>query len=616
MDSKQYAATTEAAPEIFCEGFKISSAQQMSLYQIVFKEPECPTRCVITKFAREDRNFDLTVRHVNRLRSSWGLSRKRGRPSKEEPARGNAGDGAVVVVRPSISFAGLHFFEDWLAEREDFRELIITLKQAAELHGDAVPEDSFPLLKHGIETLTMRFKALLYAPIFGIGKLTEYDVKNHALKTIIGRAYQSSTLNQFLGQLERINAADALLPALARTRRGSLCYIDGHMIAFWTSVCMHKGKITMLGRIMAGSNAVVGHDENGEALFLEYYPPDIRLTATIVDYCEKVVELTGTKYFVIDREVNSEAVASEFESRGWGLLCMLDKNQYKDLSDWDTKPIGKLEDGSNVYSGPWKDPGEDSRIFVIVEKNDKLLPYWGTTHMEKIAKPIDWPNIYSRRTEVQENSFKRMKEHGALDVNFGTKTIETEDRHHRNRLKKLDDASASILKKIESKEAKIEEQERKVDESKNKAHGKRLEQRERLLDEIRSDLGDLNKAKKKIEDKIEALDQPKERHDRDFRKQKIMTFRTLYLENLLLFFFSALAKLIDIPLSQGCLLELFFKRSGGYFETASEIVYFLNVDGLSKSNRIKLVKIVEGCCKMGLTRNGKPVRMRIRPLPP
>lgn len=501
MHSKQCAEITETAQEFFREGLKISSVQQMGLYQIIEKNPECTTRIVIEKYVQEDKNFDLTVRHVNRLRNIWGLSRKRGRPSKEDPARENPEDGAVVEVRPDTSFAGLHFFDDWIEDREDFQELIATLKQAIEIYRDAVPEDSFPLLNHRIETLTMRFKALLYAPLFGIGKLTEYDVKPHALKTIIGRGYQSSTLNQFLGQMERIDAAETLLPALTHNRHGSLCYIDGHMTPYWTSACMHKGKITMLGRIMPGSNAVVGHDENGEALFLEYYPPDVRLTETIVKYCEKVVELTGTKYFVIDREVNSEAIASEFEAREWGLLCMLNKNQYKDLSDWNVKHIGELEDGSKVYSGPWKDPGKDFRIFVIVEKDDKLLPYWGTTHMEKIAKPIDWPKIYSRRTEIQENSFKRMKDHGALNVNFGTKKIETEDRHHQNKLKMLEDGSTSILKKIESKEEKIKEQERKVEESKKKGHGKRLEQRKRLLDEIRCELEKLKQKKKAIEKK-------------------------------------------------------------------------------------------------------------------
>ena len=75
-------------------------------------------------------------------------------------------------------------------------------------------------------------------PLFGIGKLTEYDVKPHALKTIIGRGYQSSTLNQFLGQMERIDAAETLLPALTHNRHGSLCYIDGHMTPVLDK-CLH-----------------------------------------------------------------------------------------------------------------------------------------------------------------------------------------------------------------------------------------------------------------------------------------------------------------------------------------------------------------------------------------
>ena len=40
-----------------------------------------------------------------------------------------------------------------------------------------------------------------------------------------------------------------------------------------------------------------------------------------MDYCEKVVALTGIKLFAIDREVNSEEVARAFEDRKWGLIC-------------------------------------------------------------------------------------------------------------------------------------------------------------------------------------------------------------------------------------------------------------------------------------------------------
>jgi len=40
-----------------------------------------------------------------------------------------------------------------------------------------------------------------------------------------------------------------------------MIYVDGHMMAYWSRLPMHKGKITMLGRIMAGSQAVIAHDE-------------------------------------------------------------------------------------------------------------------------------------------------------------------------------------------------------------------------------------------------------------------------------------------------------------------------------------------------------------------
>ena len=207
-----------------------------------------------------------------------------------------------------------------------------------------------------------------------------------------------------------------------------------------------------------------------------------------MDYCEKVVALTGIRLFAIDREVNSEELARAFEDRKRGLICMLDANQYENLSDWDAECIGSLEDGSKVWSGPWKEPGNDNRHFVIVEKEDRLLPFWATPCAKKMAKPIDWPEIYRRRTEVQENSFKRMKEHGAFDVNFGTKTIFSEDRRQARKKETLEKSSAAIRGKIEKKESGIALQEGKVGESKEKGHGKRLSQRENKLAELRGEL--------------------------------------------------------------------------------------------------------------------------------
>lgn len=202
---------------------------------------------------------------------------------------------------------------------------------------------------------------------------------------------------------------------------------------------MHKGKITMLGRIMAGSQAVVAHDENGHALSVQYHPPDIRMPHFIVEYCRKISEKTSTEVFVIDREVNSVELAAKFEENGLGLLSMLDSNEYHGLSSWTVTPIGSLiEDRSTVYEGQWAQPRpNDPRHFVLVQTGDKALPYWGTSKVKEVLDPPEWPQVYRQRTHIQEYRFKEMKAHGTLDVNYGAKTVSGPDRHQQRACEKL-----------------------------------------------------------------------------------------------------------------------------------------------------------------------------------
>ena len=94
---------------------------------------------------------------------------------------------------------------------------------------------------------------------------------------------------------------------------------------------MHKGKITMLGRIMAGSQAVIAHADTGQAIFVAYYPPDIHVSHVIVAYCQQVAEGIGSVVFVIDRAVNAVALAQAFAEKDLGLLCMLDDNEHTGL---------------------------------------------------------------------------------------------------------------------------------------------------------------------------------------------------------------------------------------------------------------------------------------------
>ncbi len=298
------------------------------------------------------------------------------------------------------------------------------------------------------------------------------------------------------------------------------------------------------------------------------------------------------------------------------------KNEYKDLSDWHTKLIGNLEDGAEVYLGRWsekkKNKSDDPRIFVLVVREDgKILPYWGTKEVAKKVDYLDWPDLYSQRTENQENNFRRMKEHGALDVNFGTKKIVSEDRHHQRKVEKLSSKLVKTEERVAKKKEKIDDQEKKVRESETKGHGKRLEQRRNRLAVMNADYTNAASKQEDIIKGIDGLGPPGERADRDFRKQSIMTFRTLLLENSLMAFMSLLMECITIfpSMSLDSLIRLLFERSGAFFETSSVLVYLVNMNGLSKSNKETMLKLIKGINKMGLEKDGKPVSVRVRGRP-
>ena len=67
-----------------------------------------------------------------------------------------------------------------------------------------------------------------------------------------------------------------------------------------------------------------------------------------MDYCSKVSTATGSSLFVIDRAVNSVAMACAFAKQGLGLLCMLDDNEHAGLASFAATEVGTREDGTKV----------------------------------------------------------------------------------------------------------------------------------------------------------------------------------------------------------------------------------------------------------------------------
>jgi hypothetical protein len=390
------------------------------------------------------------------------------------------------------------------------------------------------------------------------------------------------------------------------------------MIAYWSRVPMHKGKITMLGRIMAGSHAVIAHDETGQALFVAYYPPDIHLSQVIVAYCQQVGAATGSALFVIDRAVNAVAIARAFNDQGLGLLCMLDDNEYQGLDSFEATQVDTLADGTRVYSGPWKvSRPDDPRRFVLVEPPEgKTLVYWATPKVEAVLEETEWPRVYRARNEMQEHSFKRMIDHGALDINYGRKTIIGPDRHQQRKQAQLDQALETVRQRVDKKAAAVKAQQDKVAESEAKGHGKRLEQRQSTLGTLEHELKAAKAQHAKLSEQAATLGPAGQRADRDFRTQTIMTIRTLLLENLLRAFMAALLVTLQTKVSLEQVLRLVFERRGARMVTPAQVVYWVNTTGLSLSNRRLLGDIVEGLCAMDLQEQGKPIHVRLKDMPP
>jgi hypothetical protein len=242
----------------------------------------------------------------------------------------------------------VHRWAQWLEQPETFGPVVAQLTQAVEGHKHTHPGDDFALVHHRESTRLRRLHALLFAPLLGSDRLRAFDTQEHPLATLLGRGYHSSTLRQFLGQLERVDAAEVLLPALVPAHTDPITSVDGHMSASWSRMSMPTGKRTMLGRIMAGSQAVMAHDDAGQALFVASYPPDIQVSQVMVAYCQRGAWATGSAVCVIDRAVNSVALAAAFDAQGLGLRGRLDDHEHAGVESFEATSVETLEDGTRV----------------------------------------------------------------------------------------------------------------------------------------------------------------------------------------------------------------------------------------------------------------------------
>jgi len=280
--------------------------------------------------------------------------------------------------------------------------------------------------------------------------------------------------------------------------------------------------------------------------------------------------------------------------------------------------VATLEDGTRVYSGPWKEVRKDDpRHFVMVQPAaGKTLVYWGTPKVKDALEAQEWPGVDRERNEIHEHRFKDMIDHGALDIHYGRKTIIGADRHHQRKQGQLDQSLETASKRVDKKAKALKAQQDKVAESESTGHGKRLEQRTRTLLTLEQACKEAKAQQAKCSAQASTLGPAGQRADRDFRTQTIMTMRTLLLENVLRAFMGALLATLHTKVSLQQVLSLLFARSGSRMETPSQVLSWVNSAGLSLANRRLLSEVAQGLCAMDLQEKGKPVHVRLKDMPP
>lgn len=585
--------------EIIRKRYKISIEEQWILYEKLYENPKIAS----SKLMENHSNIKITIGQLNRIRKEWELSRGKGCLGIEEKS-----DKTKTIVER----AGANIFSVWLKENNKDEQILNTIYELIKVYKKENPKENFRLLNARKTSIEKRWRALMVLPLLNIDKPSQLDYKEHDMVSVLGYSYSYSTLTQFLGELERVNAGAFLKLILSKSAQGEYCYIDGHLIAFWTRLKMHKGHITSNGRIMAGTNAVIAHDENGNIINFELYSPDTHMTHILEEYCSKIVALTGIKQFIIDREINSAKTACLFVEKGWELLCLLDKNEYKGLKSFKKKFCRKFPGGITLYKGTWNAHKEkDPRRFVIVQEKDRCMVYWGTPKIVKQLTGKKFITIYRNRTEIQENSFKGMIAHGALNINSGTKKIWGQDRTHQRKLDKINYKVDSLKTKEKKQDEKIQALLLKTKESCNKKQiilsQKRLEKLEQCHNDKRSIKAEIDK----LEQQKKEMGPTGERADRDFRKQYIMTFRTLFLENILREFIHSLVKSMKNPVDTETILSLFFFHRAICLETPHEILYQFDCRSLSQKYQRILKDIIDGFNAISLTHNGKTLFAQI-----
>lgn len=394
----------------------------------------------------------------------------------------------------------------------------------------------------------MRYTLALFAlPIVtSNGRVRSVDnPRGNALEYLCGFNYKASTLDMHVRDLKYLQMSNLLIESTAKfwidfwsSRNKSdnifACYyLDGNTKALWSSKPCHKGKVTMLGRVMNCLEQVFIHDGQGHPIYFQTFNGHadfgknaLKMMDKISEYLKNNTDLGNqfavNRILIMDAAGNGVKTLREMTESDYYFITMLDSNQINDrkikfvserkryefgdayLTDFKIELVDSIDKGYIYETRAVEVNWDNGRNCVLITSLPKTI--FSTDHVVK---------SYFDRWPAQELSFKDMKN----SVNFhrvlgytkklmdNKKVIENIEilQGEIDKIEKKIAAPLNEIKEIEEiLQLKIEE-ERKYREKSVVFKGERLlhERKAKILKDIQTEINSLKRKIKTIELKDE-----------------------------------------------------------------------------------------------------------------
>jgi hypothetical protein len=336
-------------------------------------------------------------------------------------------------------------------------------------------------------TLRRYTLALLSLPLVTEnGRVRSIDnPRGNALAYLCGYNYKAATLNTYLNQLKYLQISQTLIATTAqfwiefwrrRTRAEAaeaaeplfVCYyLDGNTKALWSSKSCHKGKVTMLGRVMNCLEQVFIHDGYGHPIYVMTCHGHAHLGNHVLSMMEKIGDyvketttsedpVSVTTIVIFDGGGNGVRTLRELCHSDYHFITILDANQ---VNERKLKAISKKKryDHGDAWLVDCAIELEDSSEKGYLFETRAVQVHWDngrtavliTSVSAVIFSPDHVVKSYFDRWPLQELNFKELKSRVNIHrvVGYGKRVVD----------------NTTVLEKIEQLQRQIHELEQTLE---------------------------------------------------------------------------------------------------------------------------------------------------------